>query len=62
MRLWREEVFGPVLAVSTFRTEEEAVSLANDTPYGLAAAVVSSCQQVCPAWWTSVIHASHAVA
>ncbi len=39
MRIAREEIFGPVLAVSTFRTEEEAVRLANDTTYGLAAAV-----------------------
>jgi gamma-glutamyl-gamma-aminobutyraldehyde dehydrogenase len=35
----REEIFGPVLAVQTFRYEEEAVRLANDTPYGLAASV-----------------------
>ncbi|MFI2235701.1 aldehyde dehydrogenase [Streptomyces chrestomyceticus] len=39
MRLAREEVFGPVLSVLTFDTEEEAVALANDTEYGLAAAV-----------------------
>lgn len=38
-RIAREEVFGPVLAVQTFDTEEEAVSLANGTDYGLAAAV-----------------------
>lgn len=37
MTLFREEVFGPVLAVTTFETEEEAVALANDTHYGLAA-------------------------
>jgi len=35
----REEVFGPVLTVETFRTEDEAVRLANDTQYGLAGAV-----------------------
>lgn len=40
-RLWREEVFGPVLAVSSFRTEEEAIAAANDTPYGLANGVMS---------------------
>ncbi|MEO7796083.1 MAG: aldehyde dehydrogenase family protein [Thermoanaerobaculia bacterium] len=40
--LWREEVFGPVLAVRTFRDEAEAVRLANDTPFGLAAAVMSA--------------------
>ncbi|MFD7532703.1 aldehyde dehydrogenase family protein [Streptomyces sp. NPDC059849] len=39
MRVVREEVFGPVLTVETFRTEEEAVTLANDTEYGLAGAV-----------------------
>lgn len=36
MRLFREEVFGPVLSVTTFNTTDEAVSLANDTEYGLA--------------------------
>ena len=35
----REEIFGPVLVVQTFRDEEEALALANDTPYGLAASV-----------------------
>ncbi len=35
----REEVFGPVLAVQTFRTPEEAISRANNSPYGLAAGV-----------------------
>lgn len=33
--IWREEIFGPVLAITTFETEEEAVALANDTEYGL---------------------------
>jgi len=33
----REEVFGPVLAIIPFETEEEAIRIANDTPYGLAA-------------------------
>lgn len=37
MRVWKEEVFGPVLPVVTFETEEEAVQLANDTEYGLGA-------------------------
>lgn len=41
MSIWTEEIFGPVLSVMTFRTEEEAVRLANDTPYGLAASVLS---------------------
>jgi aldehyde dehydrogenase (NAD+) len=35
--VWREEVFGPVLAVTSFRTLQEAVELANNTRYGLAA-------------------------
>ncbi len=39
MRVAREEIFGPVLAIIPFDTEEEAVSIANDTPYGLAAYV-----------------------
>src|SRR5258708_2923928 len=39
MRIFQEEVFGPVVAVTTFDTEEEALALANDTPYGLSAAV-----------------------
>ncbi|WNK19739.1 aldehyde dehydrogenase family protein [Halomonas piscis] len=42
MRLFREEVFGPLLAVTTFETEEEALSLANDTLYGLAASLYTS--------------------
>jgi betaine-aldehyde dehydrogenase len=44
---WREEIFGPVLCVATFRTEEEAVERANDSPYGLAAAVMSADQDRC---------------
>src|SRR5690606_22026818 len=40
-RIAREEVFGPVLAVLTFRTPEEAVAKANDTPYGLSAGIWS---------------------
>src|SRR5665213_3577386 len=39
MRIAREEVFGPVLAVIAFDDEEEALSIANDSPYGLAAGV-----------------------
>jgi len=37
MRIAREEVFGPVLVIIPFDTEEEAIEIANDTPYGLAA-------------------------
>jgi len=46
-----EEVFGPVLAVLPFDSEEEAIELANGTPYGLAGAV-----------WTKDIHRGHRVA
>jgi betaine-aldehyde dehydrogenase len=42
MRIVREEVFGPVLTVEPFTTEEEAIALANDTEYGLAGAVWTS--------------------
>ncbi|WP_285728704.1 aldehyde dehydrogenase family protein [Nocardiopsis sp. ATB16-24] len=38
-RVAREEIFGPVLSVLTFRTPEEAVAKANNTPYGLSAGV-----------------------
>jgi aldehyde dehydrogenase (NAD+) len=40
-RIAREEIFGPVLSVLTFRTPEEAVAKANNTPYGLSAGVWS---------------------
>ena len=39
MRIFQEEVFGPVLAVCTFKDEAEAIALANDTRYGLGAGV-----------------------
>ncbi|MFB9832311.1 aldehyde dehydrogenase [Actinoallomurus acaciae] len=39
MAIAREEIFGPVLSVLTFETEEEAVAMANDSEYGLAASV-----------------------
>jgi acyl-CoA reductase-like NAD-dependent aldehyde dehydrogenase len=48
MRIAREEIFGPVLAVLTFRDEAEAIAIANDTSYGLAAAV-----------WTQNLNAAH---
>ena len=35
MTVWKEEIFGPVLCITPFDSEEEAVALANDTPYGL---------------------------
>jgi aldehyde dehydrogenase len=39
MRVFQEEIFGPVLAVTTFRDEQEALEIANDTLYGLGAGV-----------------------
>ncbi|MEU0514474.1 aldehyde dehydrogenase family protein [Amycolatopsis sp. NPDC006125] len=41
MRIAREEIFGPVLSVLTFRTPDEAVAKANNTPYGLSAGIWS---------------------
>jgi aldehyde dehydrogenase (NAD+) len=51
MRIAREEIFGPVLAVIPFDTEEEVVRMANDSPYGLAAG-----------FWTNDIARSQRVA
>jgi betaine-aldehyde dehydrogenase len=42
MRIVKEEIFGPVVTVQTFETEEEAIAMANDTPYGLAGAVFTA--------------------
>ncbi len=39
MRVWQEEVFGPVLIAVPFKTEEEAIELANDTRYGLGSII-----------------------
>jgi aldehyde dehydrogenase len=39
MQVFQEEIFGPVLAVTTFKDEAEALEIANDTPYGLGAGV-----------------------
>ena len=41
-RIWKEEIFGPVLSMAAFDTEAEALQLANDTEFGLAAAVMSA--------------------
>jgi len=45
--LWREEIFGPVVCVNPFDTEAEALQLANDSEFGLAAAVMSRDLQRC---------------
>lgn len=39
MRIWKEEIFGPVLSVATFATFDQAIEMANDTPYGLSASI-----------------------
>jgi len=41
MRVFQEEIFGPVVSVTTFKTEEEALAIANDTSFGLGAGVWS---------------------
>lgn len=48
MRIAREEIFGPVLSVIPFEDEDEAVSIANDSPYGLGAGL-----------WTESISKAH---
>ena len=42
MRIWKEEIFGPVLGVGTFETFDQAIEMANDTPYGLSASIFTS--------------------
>jgi aldehyde dehydrogenase (NAD+) len=42
MRIAREEIFGPVLSIMSYETEDEAVEIANDTPFGLAGFVQSA--------------------
>lgn len=48
MRIFQEEIFGPVLAVTTFKDDEEALRLANDTLYGLGAGI-----------WTRSVHKAY---
>ncbi|XP_058112115.1 aminoaldehyde dehydrogenase 2, peroxisomal isoform X2 [Magnolia sinica] len=59
MQIWREEVFGPVLCVKTFRTEEDAIELANDSRYGLGGAVLSKdlerCERVSKALQAGIV-------
>lgn len=42
MLAWDEEIFGPIAAITAFQTDEEAIQMANDTPYGLSSAVFGS--------------------
>lgn len=51
MTIWREEIFGPILACTSFDSEEEAIKLANSVDYGLAAGI-----------WTKDIYKAHRVA
>ncbi|MCA0356910.1 MAG: aldehyde dehydrogenase [Proteobacteria bacterium] len=66
MRIFQEEIFGPVLAVTTFKTEEEALAIANDTAFGLGAGVWSRDANRCYRFgrgiqagrvWTNCYHA-----
>lgn len=41
-RIYREEIFGPVITLRTFKTEEEAIELANDTTFGLSACIFTA--------------------
>ncbi|MFV2054050.1 aldehyde dehydrogenase [Aliiroseovarius sp. YM-037] len=63
MQLWREEVFGPVLAITSFEDEAEAIRLANDTNYGLAGGVWTSDaqkgQRVAEAIHTGTVYINH---
>ena len=49
MTVAREEIFGPVVTVLTFRDEAEAVRIANDTPYGLSGLAVDAATRRAPA-------------
>jgi benzaldehyde dehydrogenase (NAD) len=60
MTAFDEEIFGPVAPITTFRTDEEAIALANATEYGLTAAVVSAdlarAQRVADGLHSGVVH------
>jgi len=47
MTIWKEEIFGPVVCMKSFKTENEALELANNSSYGLAAAVMSRDRERC---------------
>ena len=47
MTIAREEIFGPVLCILPYDTEEEAIRIANDTPYGLSAYVFGDTPRAC---------------
>ena len=66
MRIFQEEIFGPVVSVTTFKTDEEALSIANDTLYGLGAGIWSRDANRCYRFgraiqagrvWTNCYHA-----
>ena len=66
MRVFQEEIFGPVVSVTTFKDDEEALSIANDTLYGLGAGVWSREANTCYRFgraiqagrvWTNCYHA-----
>lgn len=46
MRVWKEEVFGTILPIIAYETEEEAIELANDTIYGLGAYVFTRDREI----------------
>src|SRR5690606_11095485 len=56
---WVEEIFGPVVCIRPFETEEEAIRLANDSRFGLAADVMSAddsrCERVAKAFRAGIV-------
>ncbi|MFT5503507.1 MAG: acyl-CoA reductase-like NAD-dependent aldehyde dehydrogenase [Gammaproteobacteria bacterium] len=63
MDLWRQEVFGPVLAITRFETEADAIRLANDSEYGLAAGIWTSdserANRVASQIWSGTVYINH---